>query len=144
MVCRKPPTRHTCYMSVAKNCISAPLPNTVWTQRSVPLSTCVSVPSTPPLPHNATHTPANHKCTCTLSRTQRNTSSDTWSYSVPLKKKQMPVLRPTHIKRHANKHPLADTYTHTHTFVFTITPSSRQIVYHSIGSLTKWCMAVVL
>lgn len=43
LVCRKPPTRHTCYMHVAKNDISAPLLHIVWTQQSVPLSTCVSV-----------------------------------------------------------------------------------------------------
>lgn len=41
LVCCKPPTRHTCYMCVAKNGISAPLQNMVWRQQRVPLSTCL-------------------------------------------------------------------------------------------------------
>lgn len=41
-VCFKSPAEHTCYMYVAKNCISAPLLYIVSAQQSVPLFTCVS------------------------------------------------------------------------------------------------------
>lgn len=64
LVCHESPARHTCYKYVAKICISVPLPYIVWTQQSVPLSTCVSIL---PLLHaaNLTHTwnPPMHKKT---------------------------------------------------------------------------------
>lgn len=146
LVCRKPPTRHTCYMHVAKNGISAPLPHIVWTQQSVPLSTCVSIPQ---FQHaqNVTHTCRSPMFMHTYTHTRK--PMQTWAQALLSHLKtnwQMLVCGCTHIHtqegRQINTH--SPTHTHTRICIHNHTHNSGQIVYCSIGSLTKWCMAVVL
>ena len=110
LVCCKPHTGHTCYMYVAKNGISAPLPHIVWTQQGVPLSTCVSIPlPIPTCTYGNTHLQSVNARAHLLTREETQLQTHTGTASHFKTNWQMLVCRHTHT------HTRTRTHTHTRT-----------------------------
>lgn len=144
LVCHEPPARHTCYMCVAKNHISAPLPYLCERSRA---SLCLpmSLPFHSYM-HKKYYTPATRQHyvhTYTQGKeTHPDTIPETSKQSRSPKNHRMCINRCCRAGIHIYKQGFA--HTHTYKCSHNHTNNSRKIVRYGIESLTKRCMSMIL